>query len=668
MSPTRPKWAYIADELINTKLPNKKSIDKQSRTNIFMQSNDTNPNSRSNLPQDLISMIRTGHEFNVKVDAPLPSQELKEELPIWHHIGATHALKEMTNKPEAKCLRHKHQAQTVAEMDKIASHQSRQHIPRKNCRCTTCKATRRDTRCHNPHKCQQMAKKLIEQLHPKWNPHLFPPQDNLSLTPRRKRKNKQAHKTGDPITFDPNITSGNLQEGIRVFSSEETNTLPAFRTLQQRLQPEVTTVYTDGSCRNNGEETAQAGSGIWYGENDPRNKALRVPGQMQSNQAGELYAILHVVKTTPQEEALLIKTDSKYVINGLTRHLQQWENNGWIGVANKELFQTIAAWMRARGNTTDLQWVKGHSGEKGNEEADKLAAEGATLPHEEHLDLSTPENFTITGAQLSNMTQSSLYKGILEYKQTSETRGTKIQLDLTRWAIKDLSGKLPSDAIIWKSLRSKTITKSIREFLWKCMHNAHKVGKFWNNIPKYEQRATCPTCNEEESMEHILTECSIPGQQMIWNLTKTLWTKKYSTWPQLRYGMILGCSMGKFTNQAGHIKPGANRLFQILISESAYMIWKIRCERRIQNEDNPEKYHSETEIHNRWLAMINNRLSMDCLMTNKRRYGRKALKPKDVMLTWNGVLMDQENLPDNWLWQSGVLVGIRPKRPPGRNR
>jgi ribonuclease HI len=120
-------------------------------------------------------------------------------------------------------------------------------------------------------------------------------------------------------------------------------------------------VYTDGSCINNGTEEAQAGSGIWYGENDPRNRALKVPGKEQSNQTGELYALLYVVKTTSKQDALLIKSDSRYAIDGLTKHLQSWENRGWIGVSNKELFQVTAAWMRARENSTVLQWVKGHN-------------------------------------------------------------------------------------------------------------------------------------------------------------------------------------------------------------------------------------------------------------------------------------------------------------------
>jgi hypothetical protein len=82
-----------------------------------------------------------------------------------------------------------------------------------------------------------------------------------------------------------------------------------------------------------------------------------------------------------------------------------------------------------------------------------------------------------------------------------------------------------------------------KEFLWKSMHNAHKCGKFWDNIPGYEQRATCPVCNEEESMEHILLECKASGQDIVWKLTKDLWLNKHDTWIIPQYGIILGCNM-----------------------------------------------------------------------------------------------------------------------------
>jgi hypothetical protein len=67
------------------------------------------------------------------------------------------------------------------------------------------------------------------------------------------------------------------------------------------------------------------------------------------------------------------------------------------------------------------------------------------------------------------------------------------------------------------------------------------------------------------------------------------------------------------------IDKGANHLFCIII-------WKLQCERRISFEDNPEKYHSEVEVHNRWINTINTRLTMDQLITNRKYYGIKALK------------------------------------------
>ena len=139
---------------------------------------------------------------------------------------------------------------------------------------------------------------------------------------------------------------------------------------------------------------ARAGSGVWFGTDDPRNATIRVPGREQSSQIGELLAILHAVKTAPGNEPLRIRSDSKFAIEGLTRHAQRWEGNDWIGVKHGQLFKCTTAWIRARPGVTTLQWVKGHAGIAGiagNEEADKLAAEGARKNVQElDLDLRVP--------------------------------------------------------------------------------------------------------------------------------------------------------------------------------------------------------------------------------------------------------------------------------------
>src|SRR5204862_5125165 len=168
------------------------------------------------IPSDLTKMIKVGREYNVKLQALLPSQKLREEMPIWLHIGAHEALKELTNKTEAKCLRHKHKVKLVSHLRRIVMEPTHEnHMPRGNCRCPTCRETRQNTRCNNPHKCRQMAQTMLDQLTPKWNILTRRLNDNLNITPRRKSKKKQAEKTGDAIQFDTNIKMKKIKDRFR---------------------------------------------------------------------------------------------------------------------------------------------------------------------------------------------------------------------------------------------------------------------------------------------------------------------------------------------------------------------------------------------------------------------------------------------------------------------
>lgn len=163
-------------------------------------------------------------------------------------------------------------------------------------------------------------------------------------------------------------------------------------------------------------------------------------------------------------------------------------------------------------------------------------------------------------------------------------------------------------------------------------------------------------------MAHILTECNTPGQREIWNLTKEIWLTKHNYWPKVdNIGVVIGCGMTKFLSKTGQRKLGAERLYRILMTESAHLIWRIRCERILERPR--DQWHTTTEIQNRWHCAINKRLTLDQAMTNKK-YEMKAISTKTVLHTWSGTLQNESSLPENWINCSGVLVGIRPSEQP----
>ncbi|KAJ7029461.1 hypothetical protein C8F04DRAFT_1211945 [Mycena alexandri] len=169
-------------------------------------------------------------------------------------------------------------------------------------------------------------------------------------------------------------------------------------------------------------------------------------------------------------------------------------------------------------------------------------------------------------------------------------------------------------------------------------------------------------------MEHILLECDAPGQEVLWKLTQELWEMKGYAWPEISYGHIFACGLVDIRDEKGKRDDGAIRLFRILISETAHLIWKFRCTRVIERGNDPNRYFSDAELHNKWLHCINSRLRTDALLTDMKKYGSRALNINKVQNTWKGILMDNQNLPDIWVRQSGFLVGIPPLRPPGRNQ
>ncbi|KAH8992432.1 ribonuclease H-like protein [Lactarius akahatsu] len=435
------------------------------------------------------------------------------------------------------------------------------------------------------------------------------------------------------------------------------------------IPEEEITVYTDGSCFNNGKENARCGSGIWIEEGNDQNHALRIPGPDQSNQVGELAAIVVALEKLPNFIKLRIKTDSKYVIDGLTTHLRNWENRGWIGIRNRKWFQKVAYLLRRRTAPTIFHWVKGHSGIIGNERSDQLAKQGAEKEETDDISLEIPNHFDLQGAKLATITQAVAYKGIQENTTKNQRRTTNINLEKIKSDLRDQIGTSETNESIWRNIRKAPIRLKIREFFYKTLHGTQKIGRYWHHIPNYEERSICQTCGDDESMDHILTNCNHATRLTLWKKARELWPHGDETWPEISLGSIIGCNLLSIKttpeslperptrNRRGHRQeqttktdnPGATRLIKIIISETAHLTWTLRCERTIQGKE-----HTTRETEARWLTSINRRLSED--KTTATRIIRKKYYINKVKDTWGPALRKRHrNLPANWINRNVVF-------------
>ena len=138
--------------------------------------------------------------------------------------------------------------------------------------------------------------------------------------------------------------------------------------------PEVT-IYTDGACKGN------PGPGGWgvlmiAGEN---RRELCGGEVATTNNRMELTAAIEALRALKRPTRVRLFTDSKYVMQGIETWILGWKKNGWRTsdkkpVKNMDLWQALDA--LAAQQQIEWRWVKGHSGDPGNERADALSNDG----------------------------------------------------------------------------------------------------------------------------------------------------------------------------------------------------------------------------------------------------------------------------------------------------
>ena len=131
-------------------------------------------------------------------------------------------------------------------------------------------------------------------------------------------------------------------------------------------------IHTDGACRGN------PGPGGWgailrYGK---RLKEISGAEHDTTNNRMELTAAIRALQALRRSAHVTLYTDSTYMLRGVTEWMEGWKQRGWRtssrkAVKNRDLWEELDTALER--HDIDWVWVKGHSGDAGNERADELA-------------------------------------------------------------------------------------------------------------------------------------------------------------------------------------------------------------------------------------------------------------------------------------------------------
>ncbi|KAL6942210.1 hypothetical protein ACO0QE_003377 [Hanseniaspora vineae] len=204
-------------------------------------------------------------------------------------------------------------------------------------------------------------------------------------------------KKFDSIESSRNFISGNTDSADYRFIGSDASTFAKSHRAPSSKTVRKEQIYCDGSSLNNGRGNAAAGIGVHFKNGTSKDVAAPLAGELQTNNRAELQAAKTALDTAYESLKAgenidyTLHTDSEYVAKLLNDRYSSYTPEQLDSMPNSDIvkpliksFAQVKQYYKANPETFgskkfEVDWVKGHNGQEGNEIADELARKGASM-------------------------------------------------------------------------------------------------------------------------------------------------------------------------------------------------------------------------------------------------------------------------------------------------
>jgi hypothetical protein len=586
----RPKWTWAVNEILVGARASAPTVDPSVITEWVEQKWKSKINI-DDIPQSLRNLIRAAKRYNLKISVLRAPMELKLQMPAFSHPGRLTNRRENTNR--SKCLRTNHAIILTGDLAQFANGP----YPEED-----------EPECPlGTNECRNYARSLLNSLGDVWNPYSRSPVNQRNYhTPHRLEHYANVNIALTAVEFNPDPLDQTVpRANTRIFGlrggyiqnpkTAETPRRPLRTRANQREinEPQSLQVYVSGRAKRNSWENSSASISNWYGHNDPRNCTRFIPGESLTRPRAEKAAILLALLTN-RNTRLTINSSSITALTMICYETAKWEDKLWHQVPDADLTKAIIHELRTRPDPCSFRWVRtnGRDLDPGIIEAKKLNkeiqadAEEMTFRAMDH----TNSRALHDGARVSSLEMKDAYS-ILVSLHTSRTPPLlhPERMETAKNSAETATGLRPTNLKLIGGIWKLPIYPRLRDLLWNSLVGRLKIGKYWQNMPGYEDRVHCKACEQHdgtqltESETHLWTECKYNGQKECWRTARQIWQRCTSTtWPHIDIGIIWGIGAFRFSNGQGAIKHSTDsERFGTMAALAVWAIWKARNERAI---------------------------------------------------------------------------------------